>query len=439
MSTSLATILRDLVREYGLGRAGLTTAGGSTSTLVDASNFAGPLPGGMFPNGSPIRVTSGTNIGQNSYRSGLDPSTGTITVSPVFSGTPGTSATFIISNVVEHCDRLIEAVNRALQRRISRWLKVPLTDVPDGDFLGATATDHWAGTNATPTYVSLSMVNGIAQRVLNVVTSALGGYVQSDPVPVEPLETRNFMLFMRNANSGVTTTNTATLDIRDLTNGADITPAFLIGSASSASHAFITVKGQYAVPAGCSQIAYRLGAQENTATVQFACVVDNGASQRTFFAQPHLLTEDDISTLYLASPGASTTSGPEDMAFSPISDDGYSINDYGWGLAFDFTSEPPVFPMFYDEYSFFPALSADTDTTDADEEIVILGAAIELFKMLVEQDKENQVSRYGRHIPTHWELAQQRAEALWQTPRLQRLIAPRRIAVRRTYRRAITA
>ncbi len=438
MSTTLATILKDLVREYGLGRSGLTTSGGSTTTIIDSSNFAGPLPGGMFPNGSPVRVTSGTDIGQNTYKSGIDPSTGTITVSPALTGTPGSSASFIVSNVVDHCDRLVEAINRALTRRISRWLKVPLTDVPDGDFLGTTVSDHWAATNATLTYQTLSMVNGIAQRVLQVVTTAANGFGQSDPIPVMPLETRNFMLFMRNANSTVTTVNTAAITIRDLTNGANITPTFTVGTATSASHAFITVKGQYSIPAGCSQIAYQLGAQENTATVQFACLVDNGSDQRTFFAQPHLATEDDISTLYLASPGT-PTSGPEDMAFSPISDDGYSINNYGWGLAFDFTTEPPMFPMFYDEYSFFTPLSADTDTTDADEEIVILGAAIELFKMLVEQNKDNQVSRYGRRIPTHWEVAQQRAEALWQTPRLQRLIAPRRVSIRRTYRRAITA
>lgn len=442
MSVSQATILADFVRKFGLGIAGTTTANGTTTTLVDASNFSGPVPGGMFTNASPIRVTSGTDVGQNTYKSGaITTSTGTITVSPALTGTPGTSATFVISNVVNHIDRLIEAINNGLTTRITRWQKVPVTDVADGDFMGATVTDHWTGTNATPTYVSLSMNNGIAQRVLNVVTSGANGYAQSDPVGVVAAETRQFMLFMRNAASSVTQVYTAFATIRDLTNGADITPTYLIGAGTTTSHNFIVVKGEYTVPTGCSQIAYRLGGQENPATVQFSHIIDVSKDQRTFFAQPHLLTEDDISTMYLAIVQNNISpSAVADISFQPINDDGYSINDFGWGLQFDFaTSYFVPFPLFYDELTFYPKLTSDTDTTDADEEIVLLAAAIELQTMFTFQSNEKLTYYRGRVLPTEAMLKLQNAMELWNSPRIQRLLAPRRVGVRRSYRTAIFA
>lgn len=437
-----ATILADFIRQFGLGRAGTTTANGNTSTLTDSTNFAGPFAGGIFPNGSPIRVTSGTAVGSNTYRTALNTTTGAITVSPAMSGTPGTGATFIISNVVDHNDRIIEAMNRALQRRCSRWVKVPLTDIPDGDFLSAVAggvvSDHWASTNATLAYINLTMANGYAQTCIQVTTTSANGYAQSDAIPVEPLETRMIAVMMRNANSSATTVNTAQLVIQDLTNNAAITPTFSLNSATTTSHGWVQASASYVVPSGCSQVAWRLQGQENNAVVQFGNCIDVGSNQRNFTTQPHLRAWEDISAWYVAVFGPTSTTMPEDTSWQNQSSQGVSWQNYGWGYGVEWDSIP-TFPTFYDEFMFFPTLTSDAATTNCDEELLMAAMALELFEMLVEQNKQNQVSRYGRHIPTHWELALDRAHQRWNSGRIQRLLAQRRVVLQRNYGRRLYA
>lgn len=347
-------------------------------------------------------------------------------------GTP----TFVISDQVEHIDRLLEAIYRGLTRMCSRELKVGLTDVPDGDFLGATITDHWAVTSATQTYVTLSMANGVAQRVIKVVTTAANGYTQSDAIPAEPLETRNFQVFMRNAHSTATTSNVATLVLRDLTNGATITPSFQIGSATSSSHAFVTVRGTYTVPSGCSQVAWRLGSStdmtaDSNAGVQFGMLIDNGAGQRTFTTQPHLNTEDDVLGLWIANQGGDGTSGPVDMSFTSLSMDGVSFSDMGYSYAVEFDGNPG-FPIFYDEKSFYPALTSDTDTTDCPEELALTAAAVQLYRTIkYGSNAAPQLSR-GKIVPTATMLKLEEALAQWNSNRVSRLRSGSRRSIRRT-------
>lgn len=418
------------MREYGFGRAGTATAATGT-TLVDASHFGGNVPGGAFPNGSPVRITSGAAAGGNAYKSGLDPSTGTITLNATVTNLNGTTPTFIISNVVEHCDRLVEAINRCLTRKFSRWLKVGLTDVPDGDFMGTTITDHWAVTTAAQAYTTLTMTNGVSQRCLQVTTSSPNGYTQSDAISVEPGETRQGMVWMRNG-AAATVTATAQVIIINAATNAVITPTFSIGSATTTSHSFVVVRYTYTVPAGCTQIAYRLAGQENGAVVQFTNVLDGADNQRVFTAQPHLQTDSDIGQFYVYSPDGDSISGPEDGQYLPISDDGITYNDFGWGIGLDFQSSPG-WPLFYEELTFFPALASDSDTTDATEEVVLLGAAIEVTKMLVSQSGERPTISRGKVLPTFWERKLQEYEARWRSAQNQRFLAERVVRIKRNY------
>ena len=178
---------------------------------------------------------------------------------------------------------------------------------------------------------------------------------------------------------------------------------------------------------------------DSNAGVQFGMLIDNSVNQRTFFTQPHLLTEDDFAALYQYSQGGTQISGPIDGAFIPKSRDGMSFSDMGYGLAIEFDANPG-FPLFYDEYSFFPAFAqtagaySDTDTTDADEELVLCGAAIELYTMLSNRSTEKPVFSRGRLVPTTFQLKLQQAQERWDSPRVSRLRAPVRRSKTRTYR-----
>ncbi len=432
MSTTQATLLTDLIVEYGFGVAGTATSA-TTTTVVDAANFQHGS-GGQFPNESPIAITSGAGVNGRSFKTQIDPSNGTITFAPAIAGNTGTP-TYVISNVVNKIERLTEAINRGLTRRITRWLKIALTDIPDGDFMGTTASDHWTTSNATQAYTLLSMVNGFIQRVLQVTTSAGNGYTQSDNIPVVPGETRNFQVFMRAVNAS----NTVNLLIRDITNNAAITPTFSFGAATTTSRGFVTVKGSYSVPSGCSLIAYRLAGVESGAVVQFGMLVDNGVNQHTFPTQPHLTGgEGDVGGFYIYRQGGTSVSGPSDGFFEGISDDGVSYSDYGWGQGIEWDTNPG-FPIFYDEFFFFPALTSDTDATDAPEEVVLLAAAIEVYMMLSEQSGSSPTFYRGKPLPTAVQLKLQQCMERWHSPRIQRLLADRRVTIRRTYSRPVTA
>lgn len=446
MSTSQAVILRDLVREYGLGRAGTATSS-STTTLVDASNFGGPIPGGVFPNGSPIRLTSGARAGDNSYKQGaIDPTTGTITNSPVFGGAPGTP-TFIISTVVEHCDRLVEAMNRSLTRRCSRWFKVPLTDVPDGDFLGdltgGTLATAWTATNAAISaagsrYVSLTFPDAFMARGASVLTTGVNGYIQSTSIPVHPLTTRYFMVAMRATAASMT----AEIQLKDITNAnAAITLTFDIGAATTTSKSFVIAKGSYTVPAGCSQVAWRLLGQESAATVIFGPVLDVQAGQTTFASQPHLNSTDDMGAFYFGSTsgvGSIANPGPETIIYTSYQVDGVNMSDFGWGVGLNFATAP-AFPTWFDEYGFYPALTSDTDTTDAPEELVLCGAAMELYQMLASEDSSTPQAYRGKIVPTAVMLKLQNAEKKWRSGFMQRLRAEKGVSIKRTYKAGVYA
>ena len=90
-----------LIGMYGLipgehtfpGASGTTTSSGSTTTAICSSYADTEYPDRQFKDWY-LRMTSGTDSGQERRIASLDETTGTFTVSRAFTGTTGTSATF---------------------------------------------------------------------------------------------------------------------------------------------------------------------------------------------------------------------------------------------------------------------------------------------------------------------------------------------------------
>lgn len=426
MSTSLATILKDLVQEYGLGRAGTATSA-TTTTLVDASDFGGPLPGGMFPNGSPIRITSGAAIGLNTYKSALDPSTGTITLSPAAAGNTGTP-TFIISNVVEHCDRLVEAINRTLTRDCAREVTVPLTYVVGGELQDASTATNWTGTNATMTFQDLDAEQPYFDRVIEVTATAGAGYAESIRMNPTPGETWDFLAWIESRSD----TFSASMVIRDNTNGANITPTYIYGTGATTTQGYATQYGSFVVPAGCDNITIRFVVATNAKLMRFGPVIFSPRSA-TQFANPLLLGGDDMRGLYgatLGTPVTGTALQPVGMRLYPISDDGLTFQDINAGTQFNF-QKAPAFPTFYSKLSFYYSLATDTATTNAPEQLVLVGAAKNLYEMMSFQSNEAPIVSRGKLIPTVTLQKLARAKEDWS--KLSRLRADRKVGIKRSY------
>lgn len=445
MSTSQAVLLRDLVREYALGRAGTATSA-TTTTLVDAPNFGGPIPGGVFPNGSPIRITGDAAAGSNTYKTGaIDPATGTITISPAVAANTGVP-TFIVATAVEHCDRLVEALNRSLQRMCSHQWKVMLTNIVDGDFLGALVgvaiSDNWSQVNAAfgatgSRYVDLAIPDGYAMRGAAVVTTGTNGYIQSASTPAHPSTTRNFFTTMRASGSGTT----AQLILMDITNTAVITPTFSIGAATTTSQGFVVARGTYTVPATCTQIAWRLNVQESGKTAIFGPLADVEQGQTVFSAPIHLQSEDDVLGWYALSVrevGAILNPGPDTFSYLSWQPDGVKYGDFGWGFGIQFESAPP-FPIAMDEYNFFPELTSDADTTAAPPQLVLCGAAVQLYEMLGFADTTQPIISRGHILPTLAAQRLQNARVQWKSGYMQRLRTERKVRMRRDFSAGVYA
>lgn len=445
MSTSQADLLRDLIHEYALGRAGTATSS-SPTTLVDASDFGGPIPGGVFPVGSPIRITSGVAAGSNTYKQGnIDPDTGTITLSPQVAALTGTP-TFIISTAVQHCDRIVEALNRSLQRMCSHQWKVMLTNIVDGDFLGALVgvaiDDNWSEVNAVfgdtgSRYVDLAFPDGYAMRGAAVVSTATNGYIQSASTPAHPSTTRNFFTTMRASGSGTT----AQLILMDITNNAVITPTYTIGAATTTSQGFVVAKGNYSVPSTCTQIAWRLNVQESGKTAIFGPLADVEQGQTVFPAPIHLQSEDDVLGWYalgVREVGAILNPGPDTFSYLSWQPDGVKYGDFGWGFGIQFETAPP-FPIAMDEYNFFPELTSDADTTPAPPQLVLCGAAVQLYEMLGFGDTTPPTVSRGHIIPTLAVQRLQGAKTKWSSAYMSRLRTSRKVRMRRDFSAGVYA
>ncbi len=94
MSNTLSALRQELGSVAGSCKAGTTTAGGSSTTIVDTTNFVDSYMNANYYNGRYAVLTAGTYAAQirrvNSYAG----STGTITVADAHGGAPGTPVTF---------------------------------------------------------------------------------------------------------------------------------------------------------------------------------------------------------------------------------------------------------------------------------------------------------------------------------------------------------
>ncbi len=434
---TLATVLADFIKEYGSGIAGKCTSNGTTTTLIDTSNFKAPVPGGLYPNGCPVRMTSGANAGANTYKSGLDPTTGTITLADTLgAGASASGDTFVISTLVNHIDRLKEACNRALTRRTWRWMKVPLSFVPGGDILGATpAADGYTVVNATSAYQSLAHPEAFYEVAHIVSPSSPNGYAQTAVFDATAGDTWQFFTFYRAIGTGA-----ASLDFRDITNNASITPTMQYGTATTPSAAFLVATGTILIPAGCEQIAVREVGATSGQTYAFGPMVMAPQGTDSYTTEPHLRVWDDISTYYSLKIDGTTpaTVSVWDLEYQPASDDGITYDNLGWGIGINW-QQAPDFPVFYDELSLFPALVNDADVTNCDEELLIHAMGVELFSMLIRQSGEKPTYYRGKVLPTALMLKKEDAIANLSSPRVSRLLAQRRVVVKRNYGNRVTA
>ena len=142
------------------------------------------------------------------------------------------TAKTIVPHTVEEA---YEVADAALSEDCWRWVPVPITYVPYGDFgeeltvsgvnLVDGATTAWSTSNSTPSFVSQTPPHEFVRRVVRVTASGVGGYLQGRPIDVD-VDNRSAWRIeaLCRAQGAASAGGDARIVLRDETAGANITP-----------------------------------------------------------------------------------------------------------------------------------------------------------------------------------------------------------------------
>lgn len=393
-TTTFKSLIEQLAEETGLGYV-LPSVTGTTTQLTLANAYgAGPFLAQRFPRGSAILTTGGTAINEVTFVDTYTPSTGVITTSPSVSGTYTDAVMFPFGSGIDHPDRVKEAINRALSRRCKRLVRVPFTQALTGaDMRGESATADWTESNCTVAYVDTTEGENGLDRTMDVTTSAVSGYAYTGNIPVHAGEIWDFQTAMIT----YTGSYTARITFYDVTNATTITPTFTIGSATTTSKTFVTVKGYLTIPTGCSQMQIRLTGDENGAIVGFAPVVAAVRNAKFYSAGIWVRNKSDLGNLWTVSYEGDTTTaiGPESATWREYIV-AHNVQAFGSSPTFDFYGHAPPFPLYYEAWVPGAALSSMTDTTVLPVEQVLAWSKYELRKMLYERETDKEKKRQAK-------------------------------------------
>lgn len=420
-TSTYRAILVELVERFALGTV-VPVASNTTTTFTltttGSPELRGPFTGKKIAIGSPVICTvetSGTSaLGNRTYVSDWAPSTGVLTVSPAVGDTDVTEI-IILNPEIGDADRVLEAVNRAIQNRMGRWQLFPLTFVPDGDLQGTTVTDYWtAAANGTAAYVSAqifpagSAADSFGQvglnRLVQLTTSGGASTLTGNGIRW-PVSSQQRAWYFLTAIRLVSGTGTAEFKVRDNTNAADIALQVTRGNDTNTLTVttlgdFMLCEGTFQMPATCAEVAPQLSLSATGLVAQMAPLImfPQGV---TVFPLPNRIESDEAvgnfyTSLSLRSPGAIA-----DLAniADPLE---HRIFDYGDHRTVMF-SHLVTRPLWYEEYVTGTSLSALTSTTDYPLDRVVKWAYFELLDNLMRREMgAGKKADNGAPLPSIW-------------------------------------
>ena len=304
------------------------------------------------------------------------PSTGILTPGMSYTETPAATANFDIYQKEITRAMLQTAVNRAL-RSLRYRVYALLSLLPDAD-MELSGTDSWGtASDATFTKSTADLIYGT--QVGNVLNSAVNGYLPSESIDVTP-DTGYFVQADLRITSG-----TANFIAYDETNSAEI------DSEDYDDYNHTRLAFSFTTPASCKQITIRLAGEEADADIDWDDVIllRPGARQVPL---PDYITERDQLRRVLHCSG-------QDYA------DMDQFSEYLWwdvkpdmlgpNQRLFLTVESGIRAVTYlDVVRPYPELSADTDTTVCDRELLVLQAKYELLNDLVNKAPGQEVASW---------------------------------------------
>lgn len=351
-----ATTLTDTGASFGTdGLVGaIVRMGGSYATIT--SHTGTVLTFSAWTGGTPALgayVVDYAHVAKVQY---IDPADGDIGIDPVTTDEVVASTPYELWKVWP--DDVDAARDKALTTRCAPWRVKPLSKLSEVADWSLSAYDVTEGgeTNAAGEVATLGYPEELFDRGLTITNSGADGILSSERLKVQP--TQQFRLWGW-VSVGA---QTASVRVRDLTNGADIT---LSGTATFTLDGWQTFEITFTIPSGCGRIQVWLGGASASCVATWAGVGILPENETMLSHETRVLSEHDLGHYYAFSLPTSPTGS---VSWYRI--DGVNRRPAGDGVMAVFDS-PPNCPVYYSERHRYTALQSDymtkADRTEGDQ------------------------------------------------------------------------
>ncbi len=316
----------------------------------------------------------------------FDGSNSQLTIAPGFSASvvSGTDYELHYHFYPKHIEDKINEILENLRRPI--YLALSL--IVDGD-MEASGTSNWtaSGTGGTPTLAKSTTAGRVlhGRRALSITNdgSTTVGFAKSESVDVS--ENRNVFV---SADVYITTGDKAKITLRDLTNGADIE------TAESLATGFVHFEFTATVPADCEDIQIWLQSVAASDVTYWGSVQLLFTNRQVYDYPTALEWSEDFDKVFYYPHGPGLTNTGEDLSFEP-----FGKPAQVWSPADIIRDETAVIPfriqlkkgtinkpIFVGGNIDYDVLSADTDTTNAPEDIIVALTYADMLDAWAQED-----------------------------------------------------
>lgn len=344
-----------------LGFEGKATALASdTVRLRDATRFdmAGLAP--QTHANDFVRITSTSNsdrgfVGMVQY---IDPQNGDVVFDPPDGAAIVSGATYELYEHGIRPDDYDRARDTALTVKCAPWRNKPLSLISQVHLWATAAYSATAGgvTDATGSAAALAFPRAIFDQGMTVTNTGASGIISSEMLRVQP--TQQYRLFGRVSVAA----QTASIRVRDLTNGADIT---LTGDSTFTLNGEQWFEVTFTIPTDCGRIQVWLGGASASCVATWMGVGLQSQHDAVYNLESRVLSQFDVGHLYEYSLPSSATG-----RLYRHKSTGVVREHAGVGVAIVF-DDPPTRPVYYMEKHHYTALQSTyfslTDRTTGDD------------------------------------------------------------------------
>lgn len=360
------------------------TDAGALTQLVIVTDSNSTLTGAAWTNGTPSQTTTYTvTYGYVGKVTRIDPSTGKVYIDPPVADAiqANTQYQLLMHGITP--DEFAEARDIVLENRTSPWRTKPLSifkEVADWR-TGAYSAVTGGVTNAAAAPQALDFPNELFANSMLVTNSGAAGIISSEVYDVQPAQVIHVV------GSVSVRAQTASIRVRDITNGVDIT---VLGGVST-----FTFRGRQwfnvtaTVPAACSQIQVWLGGASASCISEWAGVCAWVDGQTVFVTEPRVISRHDIGELWAYN--FPITGQAQTLALSRFPIPGV-VRDTAGDAVVLYLDQPCAFPIYYKERHRYTALQSDyvslldrvtglTQPTDVNPEYAAWSTLVELLEV----------------------------------------------------------